>query len=147
MHNLINNTICLVPAKFFSSLFRTRRFVGMEQLSDIRGNLFWILNIPGDGDCLFGAIVHQIYGMTPKHRLFKTYSQLVREAAVTEIIHNLHLYYETVSSTANEVIASDCSVSDKVEEYLSKLKTTGYWGGSDSIAALSNHFQVYSNES
>lgn len=130
--------------KFFSSVVRfyTCHTSKMEQICDTSGNQFWLVLIPGDGDCLFGSIVHQIFGMTPKHPLFKTYSQQVRELAVSEIRRNLHLYYETVASYADELITSCDSTTAKIELYLRRLQSAGYWGGADSIAALSNHYNV-----
>lgn len=114
----------------------------MERVSDNNGNLLWLLEIPADGDCLFGAIVHQLFGMTPKHPLFKPYSQHVREVAVAELRRNPHLYIETVQTHALELITSNCSIADKVDLYLRRMLTAGYWGGADAIAALSNHYRV-----
>lgn len=114
----------------------------MEQVFDNHGSCFWLVTIPGDGDCLFGAIVHQIYGMTPRNPLFKHYSQQAREAAVSEIRMNLPFYFDHVASYADELMTSGNSIQEKVEQYLDKLRTAGFWGGAECISALSNHFQV-----
>ena len=114
----------------------------MDQVLDVRGSCFWLITIPGDGDCLFGAIANQIYGITPKHSLFKLYIQLVRDAAVSEIRMNLPYYYDHVASYAEELVFSGNSTAEKVEQYLNKLQTTGFWGGAESIIALANYFKV-----
>lgn len=121
----------------------------MEHVLEKNGDRFWLMVIPGDGDCLFGSIVHQIYGMTPAHPLFKSYSHQIRITAVAEIRRNLPYYYDQVAShaadeclQATDELLQYLSVSDQVEWYLAKLETPGFWGGEESISALANHYQV-----
>lgn len=115
----------------------------MEQLVDKSGNRFWLVAAPGDGSCLFGSIVHLIYGMTPKHPLFGSYCLQTRLAAVSEIRNNIAYYYaQLVAHAAEEFRDYDWSSEYKVERYLENLETPGFWGGEESISALATHFQV-----
>lgn len=114
----------------------------MECIVDNRGDRYWLLKIPGDGDCLFGSIVHQVYGVTPKHPMFKTHSHQARLTAVDEIRSHLPYYYDQIACHANDEFPADCSIEDKVEWYLAKLESSGFWGGEESIAALANRYQV-----
>lgn len=109
---------------------------------DHTGNLCWVLSIPKDGDCLFGALVHQLYHVTPRNKLFKPYSTQLRETAVREIRNRIEFYYDHVTTFANELVCGDMPEATKVEEYLKLLGTAGFWGGSDCISALANHFAV-----
>lgn len=114
----------------------------MQVLSDFRGNQYWLLSIPGDGDCLFGSLVHQLYGVTPKNALFKPYSRQLRHIAVQEIKSNIEHYYENVVYYANELVLGDMPLAERINAYLNLLDSSGVWAGTESIAAISNHFKV-----
>lgn len=114
----------------------------MDLVTDDDGNLFWLQCIPGDGNCLFGALVHQIFGITPDQPLFSTYSLQLREAVVREIRGRLWLYFDHVSSFAEELYQDDTPAALKVERYLEALQFDGFWGGAESLAAVCNFLQV-----
>lgn len=114
----------------------------MEDIFDLRGNRYWLLCIPGDGDCLFGSLVHQMYGVTPKNRLFKPYSEQLREIAVREIRSRIEYYYESLVPYACEFVSGAMSLDDRVQSYLEMLRSPGVWAGTECISAISNYFRV-----
>lgn len=83
-----------------------------------------------------------MFGVPPEHLLYDSYCQQVREIAVKEIRRNLETYFVTLSQFANETIKSGTTVKEKVLIYLEHLQKPGFWGGSESISALSNHFKA-----
>lgn len=114
----------------------------MDQVMDNSGNRFWLLRIPKDGDCLFGSIIHQVYGMTPTDHLFQHYKRQLREAAVNELIGSYELYVDQIVAFAEELIAGEIPTEIKVRRYLEKMWTDGEWVGADCIAAICNHHQI-----
>lgn len=114
----------------------------MEQIFDLQGNRYWVLSIPKDGDCLFGSLVHQIYGITPKNALFKPYSRQLREIAVRQLRNRREKYYGQIAAYADELVRDALPLAEKIEQYLRLLETSGYWGGAECIASLSDFFEV-----
>lgn len=114
----------------------------MDVTADSSGNLYWLLLIPGDGNCLFGSIAHQLYGVSPNDESFKGYCLQLRAAAISEIEDKMDVYYGHLATIANEVITEHVATHDKVLVYLSKLKTSGYWGGAECISAIANRLNV-----
>lgn len=116
--------------------------MAVDQVVDNHGSRFWLLSIPGDGNCLIGSVVHQIYGITPAHHLFELYKLQLREASVDEIIDHLEYYTEQLVVFAEDAIADDIPVTDKVQRYLEQLRADGTWVGADCIAAICNLHQI-----
>lgn len=116
--------------------------MAVEQITDIYGTRFWLLEIPKDGNCLFGSVVHQVHGITPTHHLFEPYKRQLREAAVNELIGNFEFYADQLVVFADEAIEGDISVESKVRRYLEELWTDGTWVGADCIAAICNLQQI-----
>lgn len=114
----------------------------MEQVVDISGNRFWLLCIPGDGNCLFGSVVHQLYGVTPTHQLFSSYKRQLREAAVQEIWDHIEEYHDQLIIYAEDTIKEDVPAGIKVRRYLNELRTEGVWAGAECIAAICNRHQI-----
>lgn len=116
--------------------------MSVDQIEDDKGTRFWVLRIPGDGDCLFGSVVHQVYGVTPTHHLFRHYKRQLREAAVNEIMENFELYADQLVIFAEESIQENSSMEVKVRKYLENMWSDGVWVGADTIAALCNCLQI-----
>lgn len=114
----------------------------MEQILDRKQNRYWLLSIPKDGDCLFGSLVHQLYGITPKNPLFKPYSKQLREIAVREMRSRRDKYYNHLAIYADELVHGDLPLVEKIEEYLRMLEAPGFWGGAECISSLSDYFKV-----
>lgn len=110
----------------------------MEHYRDNRGSLFWIQPIPGDGDCLFGALACQLFRITPKHWLFKEYSHQLRQLAVAEIERNYLLYEANIERFAKDLIDGDEPLRLKAARYLDYLRCPGFWGGTECLSALVN---------
>lgn len=114
----------------------------MECLKDAHGNIFWLQVIPGDGNCLYGALTHQLYGITPESDIFLPHCLQLRAIAVSEIRNNIANYYAYISVNANDVVHEHIPESEKVELYLQRLECSGFWGGEESLSAIANHFQI-----
>lgn len=109
----------------------------MELYKNNLGDLMWVLPIPKDGNCLFGALAHQLYGVTPSSDLFPIFRDQLRKNAVGEIRSHLpHYFLNLVTNAAG--LPGNASLKEKVETFLVKLEQPGFWGGEESIAALAN---------
>lgn len=109
----------------------------MEQYKDNAGNLYWVQPVPKDGNCLYSALAHQLYGLTPRNSLFPVYRDLLRANAVRELRNRPDLYQDTLEIYAADV-PGNSPLDHKVKLFLRKLEALGSWGGEESIVALSN---------
>nr|XP_029725342.1 uncharacterized protein LOC115265206 [Aedes albopictus] len=115
----------------------------MDVTTDSGGDLYWLLRIPGDGDCLFGSIANQLYGVNPNDESFKPHSLYLRDVAVTEIQLHPDVYYEDLEAMACELIEGSAAPVQKVLAYIERLRSPGYWGGAECISALANFLNVH----
>lgn len=111
-------------------------------MQDSAGNLHWLLNIPRDGNCLFGALTHQRHGVTPSNPLFDAYNTSLRKLAVRHIRTHLEQFNHHLEAFAAELVEGEIPIQDKVGVYLDRLETSGYWGGEECLTAISNLFAV-----
>lgn len=114
----------------------------MDVTTDSGGDLYWLLRIPGDGDCLFGSIANQLYGVNPNDESFKPHSLYLRDVAVTDIQLHPDVYYEDLEAMACELIEGSAAPVQKVLAYIERLRSPGYWGGAECISALANFLNV-----
>lgn len=99
-----------------------------------------ICTIEGDGNCLYAAIAHQLFGdkiNSPQH---KRHTAELRAEVVDHIKNNFEQYlhdlkgriFEKTNSAKNVDLKSDCL------SFLNDLSKPGTWGGSESLAAITN---------
>lgn len=90
----------------------------------------------------FGAIIHQLYCVSPSHAHFGDYRSQLREATVTELQSRLDFYVDYLAVSAEEVIKDCVPVGTKIDRFLEVLSSNGFWGGEEALAAICNIHQV-----
>lgn len=100
-----------------------------------------IVKIPGDGNCLFSAIAHQInnlFGITFNHTM-------VRYDLVKYIEENKkeeRIWLALLNNIQDVPDNTGISAEDKIEHYIRNLYTDGIWGGEDILIAASEYYLV-----
>lgn len=107
-----------------------------------------VLKIPGDGNCMFAALVHQIHLVKLGSDEHKVYTDDLRLKVVNHIKENFDSYKHAIKGR----IFEDCELSKKdppsnideaCEFFISKLaQPKGYWGGAETIRAVSEIHHV-----
>lgn len=114
----------------------------MDVLQNVYGDIFWLLPIPGDGNCLFGSVIHQLCCASPNHQHFGAYRSQLRDAAVSELRNRIDFYVDYLAVSAEEAFEDPSPVANKIERFLVALESDGFWGGEESLAAICNLHQV-----
>lgn len=114
----------------------------MDVLQNAYGDIFWLLPIPGDGNCLFGSVIHQLCCASPNHQHFGAYRSQLRDAAVSELRNRIDFYVDYLAVSAEEAFEDPSPVANKIERFLVALESDGFWGGEESLAAICNLHQV-----
>lgn len=106
-----------------------------------------IATIPGDGDCLFGSIVHQIFRYPVNSKLHKNAAKQLR----TDVVHHILAEENFVSfqkllmdriletKSKNQIVDSTAECKKFVTDFLSQK---GAWGGAESIKAISDLYRT-----
>lgn len=100
-----------------------------------------VTEIEKDGNCLFGSIVHQLFGHELKSQSHKTAISTLRKNVVAYIKDNyadfefdlkgsVYEHFDDLKETIED-IDTEC------ELYLEKLQKNKFWGGSETIRAAS----------
>lgn len=94
-----------------------------------------VVKITKDGNCLFSAFAHQMFYM-PVNSV--EHKKLTREFR-SEVIKYLQKNMEKLD--INHVFRFDCDFPD-TDSFLSQLKKNGFWGGIESLEALSAIYET-----
>lgn len=106
------------------------------------GGKIWVQRIPGDGNCLYGSLVHQLWRIHPTDPRFSEAALQMRTVLV-EFIRNLPRYWDHLLPFAEDLIKSDCLDDyDRLRKYLTLLARDGIWGGEESLSAACEVFAV-----
>ncbi|KRX43458.1 OTU domain-containing protein 6B [Trichinella murrelli] len=114
-----------VPSKRELETLDVRKILKSRQLKRVR--------IPGDGDCLYSAIKHQLSLrgiVTDVKELRLQASNIIRENG------EYFMPYLSDHESDNQLVA------DQLEEYCKQVQTEGVWGGHPELMALSMYFCV-----
>ncbi|KAL1403399.1 hypothetical protein pipiens_019385 [Culex pipiens pipiens] len=97
-----------------------------------------VQTIPGDGNCIFGAVVHQLLGLHPACDAlrFAAERSALRRRVVCFLESNIMEFYEFL-----ELGASDLGPAATIEDYLAYLSTEGVWGGEEVLAVTSRLYR------
>lgn len=96
----------------------------------------WLQRIPGDGNCFFGSLVHQIHGVHPKEPSFSTEVIHMRASIVAYLRSNFSQYWTYLVPFAEDFVNHDYTdVYDRVWKYLELLSHDGFWGGEVCLTA------------
>lgn len=107
-----------------------------------------VLRIPGDGDCLFSSLSHQIWGSLPGTEQLAFHNRTLRSLVVHHFNQHLaewsdRIHAQAVAAFTDLGLASVClelSVSQLVQHYLQCLRQPGFWGGEDAIFVIAQAF-------
>ncbi|KRZ09388.1 OTU domain-containing protein 6B [Trichinella zimbabwensis] len=125
IQSLIRSRKNHVPSKRQLETLDVRKILKSRQLRRVR--------IPGDGDCLYSAIKHQLSLrgiVTDVKELRLQASNIIRENG------EYFMPYLSDHESDNQLVA------DQLEEYCKQVQTEGVWGGHPEIMALSMYFCV-----
>lgn len=102
-----------------------------------------VCQIPPDGNCVFAAVTHQLYGAkigSPEHQE-KTHE--LRIKVVDYIRNNIPRYSFPLKGRIYEIYGKieKNLLSERVDQYLNMLTKDGYWSGNESILAICDMLQ------
>lgn len=99
--------------------------------------------IPSDGNCMFGAIVHQLFQFPIESTMHRAMTLTLREMTVTYLRENI--------TDADLFMTMSLRVADEypylgygtraVERFLDMLARDGIWGSAESLVAISRIFE------
>lgn len=98
-----------------------------------------ILRITGDGNCLFGALSHQISGQKLNSRSHRNSTKQLRAQVVQHLKAHMDEFKPWIKGSIEEYSDSEEECTNFVKKYLPK---SGNWGGSESIKAISDMHQL-----
>lgn len=103
-----------------------------------------VASIPTDGDCLFGALAHQLFATKLSVRSSVRNSQKLREESVEYIKKNIAAFEHELKNRLYDcgIQKSDYLEMDFVSFLNTRLCKKGYWGGAESLKAISCLYEV-----
>lgn len=116
------------------------------ELATGKSSKIGIVEIPKDGNCIFGASIHQLYHLEIGSDLYHKQVLDLRKIVVTHIRENFEKYeadimnriYEKCNKKKSEIedIKNEC------EKYIDGLSNQGNWGGLETVKAISAIFKA-----
>lgn len=106
--------------------------------------------MPGDGNCLFSAIVHRLTELHHTHAVFHEAVSVMRRECVRHLYQSAGTYRNLIITEAIERGGSwpeEDRHDSIVSSYLLSISQNGIWAGSESIAAVRVTIRVFSVES
>lgn len=95
------------------------------------------VNIPGDGNCLFRAIAHQIndlFGVTFDYKAIRR--DLARYADENQQETNMR---HAIMSNLND---DKSNVNEQIRKYLKSQYSDGVWGGADILISAAEYYSI-----
>ncbi|GBP21959.1 Putative ubiquitin thioesterase 232R [Eumeta japonica] len=105
---------------------------------------YTIIKIKGDGNCLYRAIAHQInnlLGLTFDHKMVR--KDLARFVQENQNDQRIRL------ALTNNIVDEDLpnqTLEEKIETYIKKQFTDGFWGSEDILIAAAEYYLVNVNQ-
>lgn len=105
-----------------------------------------VLKIPGDGNCLFAAFVHQIHLVKLNSTEHKVFTTELRQKVVNHIKQNLESYVRAIKGRLQEkselaTKSPDYTIAE-CESFIEELAKPNFWGGAETIRAVSEIHKV-----
>lgn len=99
-----------------------------------------ICEIAPNGDCVFSAVTHQLYGDKIGCYEHKKKTHELRLKVIDHIRNNMPRYTHVLKGRVYEKYgkANQNEMNDKISQYLESLSLGGSWGGSESLMAISD---------
>jgi hypothetical protein len=104
--------------------------------------------IPGDGDCLYTSVAHQLYRFPVDPANLQYYSQLLRGFVVNYLEDNLNdsVLRDNILHTCHELFGMIAGDDVLIAHYFYNLRhNSEFWGGAESLFALVNIYQMRIN--
>lgn len=99
-----------------------------------------VVMIKKDGDCLFGALAHQLFFHKLNSKAHKTSTKKLRADVVEYIQANIGAFERYIKGRLYEMPDEEENTSDYF--FKNCLARPGYWGGMESLKAVSEIFNV-----
>lgn len=102
--------------------------------------------IRGDGNCLFGAVAHQIFRCTVESDMYTAITRTLREMVVEHILDDVR--EESLVSLITLRVSDEfpgirgLSSTETVLNFLGVLQEDGVWGSSESLLAFARIFEI-----
>lgn len=93
--------------------------------------------IKRDGNCLFRALAHQIFGFKLDSDELEEHTKKMRAHAIQFILDNLSLFEMDITGSLSDKDMNDRNVSTACQNYIAQLSKEAYWGGAEIIRAIS----------
>ncbi|XP_055543551.1 deubiquitinase OTUD6B-like [Wyeomyia smithii] len=106
------------------------------QMVNVREGTLVVCRIPGDGNCLFSSLAHQIWQSLPATELNNFHARSLR-ALVVEYYRSKAGELEEQLTAQDQVIFQQPNSSNTT----CNLATPGFWGGEESIRAVAAIFE------
>lgn len=104
--------------------------------------------IPGDGNCLFSSLVHQLTGLHHSHDLHQEAIRVMRQECVNHLHSSIDTYRDIIITEALERGQAwpddvDGNTHDRIiANHLEELRKNGVWGGSEVLVAVRDKLGV-----
>lgn len=103
-----------------------------------------VAKIDTDGDCLYAALAHQLFQLKLSSRKHKRKTQDLRAETVNYLRTNVLLFKHELKNRLQDckVFKTEYSESDFIPFINYKLSCNGFWGGAESLKAISHLYAV-----
>lgn len=107
------------------------------KLNETKAMKIDICEIPGDGDCMFGVIVHQLNHVKIGSNDHKDLTKLLRKDVVKFIEMNSSYFSHQIKNRIHEHNINASDIKEAAKVFLGKLSQPGFFGGDESLKAIS----------
>lgn len=118
----------------------TKDFIVDVKKGKTSTSLVKVAEMNRDGNCLFAAISHQLYGMKTNSSEHNQMTDELRKAVVQHILADVDSFYHDLKDRVLECsnqLFGESSLRDKCIEFVTqRLSQTGIWGGIETIRAV-----------
>ncbi|KAL1374877.1 hypothetical protein pipiens_017841 [Culex pipiens pipiens] len=115
----------------------------LTEIVHVAEGMLTVVTIPGDGACLFSALAHQMWGFSLTSAEHLSGTRQLRADVVNFYRQDLPRWLEGLYAQACTIFPSlvyRMSVGQLVEHFMTQLANDSFWGGEESIVALSRHY-------
>ncbi|KAJ8873182.1 hypothetical protein PR048_026815 [Dryococelus australis] len=97
--------------------------------------------IPGDGDCMFAALAHQLFRVPVRSPQHTRNTAMLRAESVAYLRQHIAMFRDVLLDGVEGLGAhyrDELTDDDKIQRFLDDLAMPGFWGGGECLAALAN---------